>query len=107
MPDISMLYSTFPTADEAFSVARKLLEMRLIACANVISGATSLYRWEGEIQQENEAVLIAKTASAMLPAAMEALKNLHPYEVPCILTYPASGGFPHFMQWVESEASGR
>ena len=105
MSDIWLLYSTFASRDEALSVARSLLEARLVACANVHESVTSLYRWEGEVRQETETVLLAKTQKAKLAQAMDEVKRLHSYEVPCIIAYPAGEAFLPFLQWVAEGTS--
>lgn len=98
------MHSTFATRDEAISAARALLEARLIACANIIDGATSLYRWEGKLHQEQESILLAKTSKSQLDAAIIRLKEIHPYELPAIVAYPAQAHAP-YAQWVTNEAS--
>ena len=105
-PEIWLIYSTFKSKEEALSVAKALLEQKLIACANVQDGVTSLYRWEGAVQQEQETVMTAKTSKEKLQAAMEAIKALHPYELPCIIAYPVAQGMPGFLQWVANETTG-
>lgn len=105
MSDIWIFYSSFASSDEAVSVAEKLLENRLVACVNIHPGVTSLYRWEGAIQRESEVVLVAKTAQPRLQAAMEMVKRLHSYELPCIIAYPIGGGYPSYLKWIEDEVS--
>lgn len=104
-PKIFLLYSTFPTSEEALSVARKLLEDRLIACANIQDSVRSLYRWEGVIQEENEVVMVSKTSQTVLSEAMETIKQLHSYENPCVVVLPLEGGLTNFLQWVEAETT--
>ncbi len=77
--NIYVVYSTFPSADEAFSAATVLVEKRLIACANVLNECMSVYRWQGGLQREKEAVFIAKTTGARLKDAIALLAELHPY----------------------------
>lgn len=98
---IKILYITFASKEEAISVARKLLAEKLIACANVLDGSTSIYNWQGETQQQSEAVFFAKTTAAQAQKAIERIKELHSYELPCILVLPVESGFVPFMQWVE------
>ena len=105
MTEIWVVYSTFPTRDKAISAARALIESRHAACANVFGGITSVYRWQGAVQQEDETVLIAKTRGEKLQALIDALKNLHSYELPCIVAYPITGGFAPFLQWVADETA--
>jgi periplasmic divalent cation tolerance protein len=101
--NIWMLYSTFPNREKALSVARVLVEKRLVACVNLYDNILSVYRWQETIQQEQEVALMAKTREGKVSSAMETLKSLHPYEVPCIVAYPVAEGFPPFLQWVADE----
>jgi periplasmic divalent cation tolerance protein len=94
------IYSTFPTQSEALSAARKLLEENLIACANCLPGMVSLYRWQGDIQQESEVALLAKTSALRYPQAIERLATIHPYDIPCIVAFPIAEGHAPFIGWV-------
>ncbi|MDE3015826.1 MAG: divalent-cation tolerance protein CutA [Pseudomonadota bacterium] len=105
MTKIWLLYSIFPDREKAFSAARALLDESLIACANVQDGVTSLYRWQGDIRQDSETALIAKTRREKVEAATARLKELHPYELPCIIAWPAHKGFAPFLRWVEKETN--
>lgn len=97
------VYSTFATQAEALSVATKLLEEKRIACANVMPGLTSVYRWEGKVQTQAECGLVMKTSAPAVPALIERLKHLHSYELPCIMATPLEAGYEPFMQWVVAE----
>jgi len=101
--EIWLIYSTFKNRAEALSVAQTLLEKRLIACANVHDGVTSLYRWQGAITQEKEVALTAKTRKEKLQATMDEIRAVHSYELPCIVAYPVTEGLPEFLQWVINE----
>lgn len=103
---IWLLYSTFAKTDEAISAAEALLAAGHIACANVLPGALSLYRWEGELRREPEAVLIAKTTAARKSAAIAALKAAHPYELPGISAWKLDGGHAPFFDWIRGEVRG-
>jgi periplasmic divalent cation tolerance protein len=103
MNEIWLVYSTFPNKEKALSAARALLDARLIACANVIENVTSVYHWEGHIQQEPEAIMMAKTHKERVARALEAIKQLHPYQLPCITAYEIGGGYTPFLQWVADE----
>lgn len=103
--DISIIYSTFPHRDEALSVARILVEKRLVACANLLDGMTSIYRWEGKLQEGTEVVLIVKTRTHLREAVTLEIKRLHSYAVPCVVVLPVTGGLPEFLQWVVRETT--
>ncbi|MCE2927863.1 MAG: divalent-cation tolerance protein CutA [Rickettsiales bacterium] len=105
MSEIWSIYSTFATRDEAILVARALVESNLVACANIHDNITSIYRWDGQLQQENEVALIAKTSKKTLQKAMEAIKRLHSYEIPCILATQLDGGYPAYLDWIKRETT--
>jgi len=98
-----LIYSTFPSAQEAKTVASALLEDRLIACANISAPVTSLYRWEGKLEQNEEVVLIAKTRVTLAEAAAGRIKALHSYQCPCVVILPILGGYTPFLEWLAAE----
>ena len=98
-----MLYVTAGDGDEAARIGRTLVEERLVACANVFPGVRSIYRWEGAVRDEGEAVLIAKTMADRAEAATARIKALHSYDLPCVVVVPISGGNTDFLDWVERE----
>lgn len=100
-----LLYITAGSAEEAASIARDLLDDRLIACANIIDGAKSLYRWDGKIEQESEAVMIAKTREDLVEKVIERVRELHSYDCPCIVALPIVSGNPAFLDWIDEETA--
>jgi periplasmic divalent cation tolerance protein len=101
----TLVYVTAGSREEALLIARGLVEARLVACANVLDGATSLYWWEGEVQEELEAVMIAKTRSELVDAVIAKVRELHSYTCPCIVAMPIAAGNPAFLKWVEAETT--
>jgi periplasmic divalent cation tolerance protein len=97
------VYITARDADEARRIGRALVEARLAACVNRFDGMQSIYRWKGELHEDHEAVLIAKTTDARLPALIDKVKALHSYENPCIVAWPLAAGYPDFLKYIESE----
>ncbi len=98
-----ILYVTASTVEEAAHIGRALVEERLCACASVIPGVRSFYWWEGEVQDDPEAVLIAKTTEDRVTAATERVRKLHSYAVPCVAAVPITGGNAPFLDWVAAE----
>ena len=94
-----------PCHDEACArdLGRWLVQRRLAACANVLPRMTSIYRWEGAIQEDKEALLLLKTLDENLPRLWEAIRERHPYRLPGAVAYAASGGFPEYLDWVREE----
>jgi periplasmic divalent cation tolerance protein len=99
------VYITAPDAAAARSIGRALVEARLAACANIFDGMTSVYRWQGEVQESGEAVLIAKTRQQLVPALTEKVRALHSYECPCVVSLPITGGHQPFLDWIGAETS--
>ena len=100
---LNLVYVTTKDKDEARRIGRALVESRLAACVNIIDGVNSIYWWEGEVQDETEAVLIAKTKEALVPELIEKVKALHSYSCPCVVSLPIQDGNPDFLSWIESE----
>ena len=76
-----------------------------MACATVLPGGVSIYRWKGEVEQQDEAVVMLKTTAARWRALATALAELHPYEVPELIAVPACAGLPAYLQWVSDETA--
>ena len=79
------------------------MESRLAACVNILDNMQSIYRWEQEIQQDTEVVLIAKTTASLVSQLIEKVKTLHSYDCPCIVSLPILDGYAPFLDWVEAE----
>jgi len=101
----SLIYVTASGRDEALALARALVEARLVACANVLDGMTSLYWWDGKVQQEPEAVMICKTRSDLVDAVVARVKDLHSYACPCVVAVPVQAGNPAFLAWIDAETA--
>jgi periplasmic divalent cation tolerance protein len=100
MDDLRLIYITCPDAERAMGLGRALVEERLAACSNVLPGMRSCYRWEGVLEEADEAVLIVKTRAALADAAVARARALHPAAVPCILVLPVLGGDAAYLAWL-------
>ena len=101
----NLLYVTVGNADDGLRIGRTLVDERLAACANVIPGATSIYRWEGEVRTESEAILLLKTAAERVEPAIARIRELHEYACPCVLSFDIESGNPAFLEWIDRETS--
>ena len=97
------VYITAPDYDTAIKIARIIVTEQLAACANVLGEITSVYRWEGQIQEEGEVALIAKTTVAQFPALAARVKAMHPHQVPCIVAWPIAAGHQPYLDWITAE----
>ncbi len=91
---------TAPNPESAQQIARALVEKRLAACVNLLSGVTSIYRWEGQVQEDAETLLICKTRRACLAALQREIQDVHPYQVPEIIALPVVAGLETYLNWV-------
>lgn len=101
--EIRLVYMTAGSMDEAKTIGKVLVESRLAACVNIIDPMTSVYMWEGKLQEDAEVVLIAKTTAARVPEVIERVKALHSYDCPCIVALPVLDGNPAFLNWIADE----
>ena len=81
-------------------IALDLIEAGLAACINVVPLVKSVYRWQGKVQQDNESLMLIKCAANIYSALQARILELHPYELPEIITVSVSGGLPAYLDWV-------
>ena len=92
--------------DESERLARVLLDLKLIACANTVPAIRSLFRWEGRLEGSDESLLIMKTTGDALEHLAETVKRHHSYDVPEIIALPLAWGSPEYLSWVAGEVHG-
>jgi periplasmic divalent cation tolerance protein len=100
--DERIVLSTASSKDEAHTIARTLVERRLAACVNIVEGVHSVYRWQENVEEADEAILVVKTTEGRLAALEETLKALHSYELPEFLVLTVSGGADSYLQWIRT-----
>lgn len=103
---LTLAYITCPGPDDARRIGRTLVLERLAACVNILPKMESFYWWEGKIENDQETVLIAKIPDTARDALRERVLELHPYDTPCILFIPVSGGNPEYLDWLTRESEG-
>ena len=101
-----LLYTTYPSVVEASLAGRKLVEAGLAACINVIPGMRSIYRWEGKVEQAEEAVMIIKSRMSLAEKITAEVKAGHAYETPAVLVLPIFGGSQPYIDWILAETAG-
>jgi periplasmic divalent cation tolerance protein len=102
----SMLYTTTGSEEEAERISNELVEQRLVACANIFP-IRSIYRWEGKIEDSEEFAIIFKTRTELLKDAMAAIREMHSYEVPCLISYEYVDGDKSYLDWITEETEKR
>lgn len=101
--DARLIYVTAPTREEALRLANTLVAERLAACANVFGAVTSVYWWDGKLNQDEEVALVLKTRATLVEALTVRVRELHSYDCPCVVAVPINGGNPAFLQWIAAE----
>jgi periplasmic divalent cation tolerance protein len=95
--------TTAPTAEVAERIGTALVEEKLAACANLVPGVSSVFRWEGKVSREAEVLVLLKTTAARLNELRRRLVELHPYEVPEMIALDVREGHPPYLEWVRRE----
>ena len=99
------IYMTAKDKAEARDIGRHLVQTRLAACVNIFDHMNSMYIWQGEFQDDQEAVMVAKTAEDKVPELIAAVKARHSYECPCIVALPISDGHLDFLKWIVDQVA--
>ena len=101
--ELRVVLTTAPSAEVADALATALVEERLAACANLVPGVTSIFRWQGAMQREAEVLLLLKTTAAAEGRLRARLLELHPYDVPEVLALSPVDGYAPYADWVRDE----
>jgi periplasmic divalent cation tolerance protein len=90
--------------DKAAGIAEALVEGRFAACVNIVPGVRSVYRWQGAVQRDDEALLVIKTAADRFEELKRAVLEMHPYELPEVIALPVAHGHVPYLEWVVQSA---
>jgi periplasmic divalent cation tolerance protein len=94
------MHCTTPDRGSAETLARRLVEDRLVACVNIVPGVTSVFRWEGKVEEEPEHLLIIKTTAGQFEKVKECIVANHPYELAEIIAMPITHASPDYLKWL-------
>ncbi len=97
--------STCPDADSAARIARALVEERLAACVNRVTGVASTYRWQGAVHDDAEVLLLIKTTRSRFERLRARLLELHPYAVPELIALEIGAGSPAYLDWLAAQTT--
>ena len=109
MHSLRLIYTTWPDADSARAAAAAVVTEGLCACANILPGMTSVYRWQGVIETAAECVALFKTTTVAAGALRDRLLTLHPYDEPAIIALPVEGeaSSTGFLDWITAQVAAR
>ena len=96
-----VIFVTTKNVIEANKIAKSLVSQKLIACANIIKGVTSVFWWDNKAQQASECLLVIKSRKSLFPKIAKAVKSLHSYSVPEVIALPIIAGNKEYLNWVK------
>jgi periplasmic divalent cation tolerance protein len=102
MTSKQIVFSTAGSDEEARKIAHHLVEQRLAACVNIVPQITSIYQWQGKIEEGREWLLLIKTSAEMFGRVQAAIRELHSYELPECIAVDIAEGSPAYLQWIDS-----
>jgi periplasmic divalent cation tolerance protein len=100
MEPVLLVLTNMPDLGVAQHIAQRLVEQKLAACVNIMPGVQSVYCWQGAIEQAQEITLLIKTTQQRYAELEQAIKALHPYDLPEIIALPIAAGLPAYLRWV-------
>lgn len=103
---IRLVVTTCPDEGVGEAIVRALVEERLAACGNIVSGVRSIYRWQGKVEADAECLVLLKTRAERLDAMAQRLYELHPYDIPELLSLRVDRGAAAYLDWVVEETKG-
>lgn len=98
-----LVYITAKDKAEAAKIAKELLSKKMIACANIFEGVTSVYEWNGQLCEEGEVVAVMKSRVELFERIKDEILSMHSYENPAIVCIKADGASEAFASWVEAQ----
>ena len=101
-----LVYITARDSEEAVGIGRDLVAKRLAACANVHGSIVSIFRWKGDVQEDQESVLVSKTTDDKVEALTARVLEIHSYDCPCVVALPIASGHSEFLDWIAAETFG-
>ena len=96
---------TVGSLEDAKKIGKTLVEQNLVACVNLLENMISIYKWEEQLKEDQEVVIIAKTRKKLMPILIDTVNSLHSYDCACILELRIQGGNQEFLNWIMAETS--
>jgi len=101
MTDKIIVLSACGSEDEASGIARALVEKRLAACVNLVTGVRSIYRWKDALEDSQEVLLVIKTSRALSEQVRIEIEKMHSYELPEIVALAVVDGSEQYLEWMD------
>jgi periplasmic divalent cation tolerance protein len=105
-PEYVIVLTTLPADADGVGFGRTLVDERLAACVNLLPPMSSVYRWEGQVEQDTERQIIIKTSRDRVAELWDRIRELHPYEVPEFVVLPITDGSDAYLRWLGDSTAG-
>jgi len=105
MPSHIVVMITVPSREVGEQIGSALVERRLAACVNIVPGIASIFHWQGNVENDNELLLIAKTRGDLFNRLATSVKQIHPYDVPEVIAVPIIAGSNEYLAWIDTETA--
>ena len=96
-----VIYCTCPDIESAERISRHIVEQRMAACVNLIPGITSIYTWDGNIQRDQEVLLVIKSTKVRFDDIQNLISDEHPYDLPELIAVPITESSPDYLEWIK------
>ncbi len=106
MTDTRLMLTTVSSREEANTLASELVSRRLAACVNILGPISSVYRWQGEVENSEEFLLLIKSTEAQLRPIQDALGELHSYQLPELISFVVESGAQSYLDWIAASVHG-
>jgi periplasmic divalent cation tolerance protein len=103
--DALVVMTTVETPEQGRAIANHLITVRLAACVQILPPMTSIYHWQGRVEEASETLLLVKTTRRCYAELEETIRQLHPYQTPEILALPVVAGGRGYLDWLEAETT--
>jgi periplasmic divalent cation tolerance protein len=103
LKSVSLVYVTTANIEEAKRIGEALVTERLAAAVNIVGDVRSMYRWNNEVHEKNEILLIAKTSTTQVGKAIERIRSLHSYQCPCVVSWPIARANESYLNWIREQ----
>jgi len=100
---MALIYITTSNEEEAIAIGELIVKERLAACSNIISDMKSIYWWQGDLEKDNESILILKTLEENVDKIIDRVKEVHSYDNPCIIALPIFKAYEDYLNWIKEE----
>ena len=100
---MALIYITTSGEEEAIAIGELIVKERLAACSNIISDMKSIYWWQGDLEKDNESILILKTLEENVDKIIDRVKEVHSYDNPCIIALPIFKAYEDYLNWIKEE----